>query len=163
NYFQLVDDKGDLFKPRFASVSLPVTRRAQDVAAGLERQYYSEARVGGEHLRIFTLPLPRGPAPPGETTPRLAVQVVSSLSGLDSELGKIKLWLALVALGGIAIASAVGFVVARAALRPLRRLSETAEHVRATRDLTRRIDVSGNDELSRLATTFNSMLASLDE
>jgi two-component system sensor histidine kinase MprB len=45
----------------------------------------------------------------------------------------------------------------------VRRLSDAAEHVRATRDLSRRIEVTGNDELSRLATTFNAMLASLDE
>ena len=45
----------------------------------------------------------------------------------------------------------------------MRDLSETAEHVRATRDLSQRIEVTGSDELSRLATTFNAMLQSLDE
>jgi two-component system sensor histidine kinase MprB len=35
--------------------------------------------------------------------------------------------------------------------------------VRQTRDLTQRIHVSGQDELSQLAATFNAMLASLDE
>ena len=35
--------------------------------------------------------------------------------------------------------------------------------MRTTRDLSRRIDVTGNDELSHLATTFNAMLESLDE
>src|SRR5262249_35225574 len=78
-------------------------------------------------------------------------------------LSRIKLWLAIVAAVGIAIAAAAGFVVARAALRPVRRLSHTAEHVRATRDLSQRIEVRGHDELSRLATTFNAMLPSLDQ
>ncbi len=32
-----------------------------------------------------------------------------------------------------------------------------------TQDLTQRIEVTGNDELSQLATTFNAMLASLDD
>ena len=45
----------------------------------------------------------------------------------------------------------------------MRRLSDAAEHVRATRDLSRRIEVTGRDELSRLATTFNAMLAALEE
>ncbi len=46
---------------------------------------------------------------------------------------------------------------------PVRELSDTAERVRETRDLTQRIDVDGSDELSRLASTFNAMLESLDE
>ena len=45
----------------------------------------------------------------------------------------------------------------------MRDLSDTAEHVRTTRDLSQRIEVTGNDELSRLARTFNAMLESLDE
>ena len=42
-------------------------------------------------------------------------------------------------------------------------LSETAERVRKTRDLSQRIDVDGTDELATLARTFNAMLESLDE
>ena len=95
-------------------------------------------------------------------TPFAAV-VATPLTNVDHELAKIRLWLLLVALGGIGIASVAGFLVARAALKPVRDLSETAEHVRATRDLSQRIEVTGNDELSRLATTFNAMLQSLDE
>ena len=49
------------------------------------------------------------------------------------------------------------------AVRPVRDLSDTAERVRATRDLSQRIRVDGSDELSRLAATFNGMLESLDE
>ncbi len=45
----------------------------------------------------------------------------------------------------------------------MRKLRDTAEHVRTTRDLTQRIDISGGDELGQLAATFNAMLASLDE
>src|SRR5262249_49244568 len=68
-----------------------------------------------------------------------------------------------VAIGGVGLSAIAGFLVARAALSPVRELSETAERVRATRDLTQRIHVEGNDELSRLAATFNGMLESLDE
>jgi two-component system sensor histidine kinase MprB len=43
------------------------------------------------------------------------------------------------------------------------RLTETAERVTVTGDLSERIDVSGRDELSRLATSFNTMLGALEE
>src|SRR5262249_57630202 len=39
----------------------------------------------------------------------------------------------------------------------------TAERVRATRDLSERIEVEGSDELATLAQSFNAMLGSLDE
>jgi two-component system sensor histidine kinase MprB len=95
--------------------------------------------------------------------PHLAVEVAAPLASVNNELGKIKLWLLLVGFGGIGIASIAGFLVARAALAPVRELSDTAERVRETRDLTQRIKVEGSDELSRLASTFNGMLQSLDE
>ena len=102
------------------------------------------------------------------STPRSSSPATPSRSRLpldaaDHALSKIRLWLILVAIGGIGVASAAGFVVASAALRPVRRLSDTAEHVRLTQDLTQRIEVTGHDELSQLATTFNAMLASLDD
>jgi two-component system sensor histidine kinase MprB len=52
--------------------------------------------------------------------------------------------------------------VAGRATEPLRRLERTAEHVAATQDLGRRIDVTGTDELSGLARRFNDMLDALE-
>ena len=50
----------------------------------------------------------------------------------------------------------------RAAVRPVAELTDTAEHVASTRDLTRRIDAHGDDEVARLATAFNTMLEALE-
>ena len=47
-------------------------------------------------------------------------------------------------------------------LRPIQDLTETAEAISDT-DLTRRIPVEGDDEISRLAHTFNEMLDRLEE
>jgi two-component system sensor histidine kinase MprB len=44
----------------------------------------------------------------------------------------------------------------------VRRLTATAEHVSETRDLSQRIEAAGDDELARLATSFNTMLEALD-
>jgi two-component system sensor histidine kinase MprB len=167
NYFQLIDNTGVVYRPYDrggGSISLPVDERAQEVAAGNSPQFYSETTINNEHLRMLTMALARGPAPPGvPESPPLAVQVVTSVTSLDRELSKIRLWLLAVALGGIGLASGAGFLVARAAMRPVRRFRDTAEHVRTTQDLTQRIDVSGSDELSQLAATFNAMLAALDQ
>ena len=45
----------------------------------------------------------------------------------------------------------------------MRRLTQETEIVTETRDLARRIDVHGSDELSRLGSSFNTMLGALDE
>jgi two-component system sensor histidine kinase MprB len=158
NPFQLVDANGATYRPEqgFDRVwpLLPGVTKAQQVASGKRGDFYFESHYRGEHVRLFVAQLV-----PGNT----AIEVVASLEDVDHELAKIKLWLFLVALGGIGIASVAGFLVARAALTPVRDLSETAERVRSTRDLTQRIRVQGSDELSRLAATFNAMLESLDE
>jgi two-component system sensor histidine kinase MprB len=71
--------------------------------------------------------------------------------------------LLLIAAAGVVVAAGLGLLVARAALTPVKMLTETAERVTETRDLSERIDVSGRDELSRLATSFNTMLGALEE
>jgi two-component system sensor histidine kinase MprB len=157
--FQLVDRDGGLYRlPRSfgkPQPALPGFDKALEVATGQRGDFYFEDHFNGQHVRLLAAALPGAGG--------YAIVVATPLTNVDHELSKIRLWLLLVALGGIGIASVLGFLVARAALKPVRDLSDTAEHVRATRDLSQRIEVSGNDELSRLATTFNAMLQSLDE
>src|SRR5436305_15293618 len=47
-------------------------------------------------------------------------------------------------------------------MRPVQFLSETAEQIAETRDLTLRIASFGNDELGGLAASFNTMLDALE-
>jgi two-component system, OmpR family, sensor histidine kinase MprB len=82
---------------------------------------------------------------------------------MDREVGTIQSWLILGTLGGIGVAVLLGLLVTRAALAPVRRLTDAAEHVAATRDLRSRITLRGQDELSRLALTFNGMMGALEQ
>jgi two-component system sensor histidine kinase MprB len=164
--WQLVDTSGNTYRPEeFDTLPplLPGVSKARLVAKGQLGSFFSETTLKGTHLRLYTTRY-APPASPGEPTQApIAVEVAGQLSPVDRELAKIRLWLILVAVGGVGIASAAGFLVARASLKPVRELSDAAERVRATRDLTQRIKVDGTDELSRLAFTFNAMLESLDE
>lgn len=57
----------------------------------------------------------------------------------------------------------IGWIVSGRMLRPLGEISNTVREIQAS-DLTRRIDLGGpNDELRRLADTFDDMLGRLDE
>jgi signal transduction histidine kinase len=65
--------------------------------------------------------------------------------------------------GGVLIAGLVlAFLSTGRVLAPLRRLRDTARSIEAT-DLTKRIEVQGQDELAELATTFNAMLDRLEQ
>jgi two-component system sensor histidine kinase MprB len=160
-YYQLVDAAGNVYIADYfmntlhgSTPLLKVTTRAEAVASGRSGPFYFDTELQGQDTRVLTVATPNN---------LYAIQVIESLSGVDHELAKIRLWLLLVALGGVAVASGAGLLVARSTLRPVRDLSETAERVRATRDLSQRISVGGSDELSQLARTFNEMLAALDE
>lgn len=152
--FRLVKSDGKYLHTDGSPIAnIPVTAHTKSVAAGTAKQYYSDVHVDGVDARILTTAFGTG----------TAIQVATSIDSANHELATIRLWLILVALGGIGVASVSGFFVARSALRPVRDLSETAERVRNTRDLSQRIDITGSDELSHLAMTFNAMLESLDQ
>ncbi len=143
---------------------LPVTRGAQEVARGARDEYFSEATASNpEHtrLRILTVPI-LFPVPAGGVVPA-AVQVARPLTEVDHSLSRIRWYLILIAVGGAAVAAGLGLLVSRAALAPVRRLTGATERVADTGDLSERIDAHGEDELSRLAGSFNTMLGALDD
>jgi two-component system sensor histidine kinase MprB len=91
----------------------------------------------------------------------LALQIARPLSDIQHSLADLRRILWLVGLAGIAVAVGLGYLIGRATIRPVERLTAAAEHVAATQELDAKIDDDGQDELARLAKTFNSMLAAL--
>ncbi len=152
-YVQVVTRDGDTVRPHGEELPLPVDDRTREVAAAGEEAFYSDAEVAGTHVRILTVPL----------APGYAGQISRPLTEVDESLDRLRTILLLVALGGVALAAALGLVVARTVLAPVRRLTEATEKVTETRDLSRRIDDEGSDEVGRLAASFNTMLAALEE
>src|SRR5579864_1577645 len=73
---------------------------------------------------------------------------------------KRTLTITLFIVGGIVLTSLVlGFVMQRQIVGPLGRLERLAHDVRTSDDYSLRIDYAGHDEVGRLATAFNGMLA----
>jgi two-component system, OmpR family, sensor histidine kinase MprB len=162
-YVQVVFGDGTCFAGR-RSCQLPVTSGAKEVARGEREGYYSEASTSDAdhtHLRIFTLPTVF--TPPGGGVVPAAVQVARPLTEVDHSLSRIRWYLILIAVGGAAVAAGLGLLVSRAALGPVRRLTGATERVAETGDLSERIEVKGEDELGRMASSFNTMLGALDE
>jgi len=152
-YPQLVDSKGNVLRRQDETVGIPVDNRVKDVAKGTLSAFFTDAHVGETHVRVLSFPYNDG----------IAVQVARPLTEVDDALARIRTFLILVAGGGIALAAALGLGVSRAALAPVRRLTKATETVAETGDLSERIEVSGSDELSRLAVRFNTMLGALED
>jgi two-component system, OmpR family, sensor histidine kinase MprB len=155
-YPQVVKPDGSSLLAGGDAVRLPVNDRDREVAQGARNGFLRDATAADTHVRMITFPV----AVPGGL---VAVQIVRPLTEVDHALGRIENFLILIGGGGIAIAAALGLLVARAALAPVRRLTDATENVTETGDLSERIEVVGRDELSRLAASFNAMLAALEE
>jgi signal transduction histidine kinase len=63
----------------------------------------------------------------------------------------------LASLGSLVLVGVVGWIVAGRLLKPLRTLRENSHRINET-DLTQRIPVQGNDDISELTRTYNQML-----
>jgi two-component system sensor histidine kinase MprB len=153
DYYQFVSDKGKTLRPASEPGAVPVEARTKAVAAGKGDAFFTDATVDGVHARVLTVPLVRG----------VALQVVRPLDSVDRELGRLRLILLLVSLGGIGLAAVGGALVAETALVPVRRVTGAAEKVASTLDTSERVPEKGRDELARLAVAFNAMLAALQE
>ncbi len=152
-YPQVVRSDGATLQPQGQELALPVDDRVLEVARGQRDTFFMDTHVAGTHVRVITFPYAEG----------VAIEVARSLEDTDRALSQIKLLLVLIAAGGILVAAGLGLGVSRAALAPVRRLREATETVTETGDLSERIETGGRDELSRLATSFNSMLGALEE
>ncbi|MDQ2953112.1 MAG: HAMP domain-containing histidine kinase [Chloroflexota bacterium] len=135
-------------------VAALVTSEAVEVANGARADWWFDTTIEGSHLRVYVAPT---------NTRGNAVEVWGPLNDIESALAETRLRLALVALGGVLLAGALGTLVARAALTPVRKLTNIVEDVARTRDLSQRVTSNAtHDELGRLAASFNVMLAELE-
>jgi len=149
-FVQFIDPTG---QPRpEGDVLLPVDTADQSIAKGVRDAKLEDGQVAGHHIRILTAPLSDGGA----------IQVARPLDEVDTVLHGLLLLLAGITIGGVVLAAVLGGFVSRASLRPVRRFTEETESIASTPDLGRRLEADTDDELGRLARSFNSTLEALE-
>ena len=111
----------------------------------------------GERIRFYTSAIIDNGRPIG------VIQIAESLGSVEETLDRL---LAALLIGGpfLALLAALGsYFLAARALAPIDQITRTARRISAE-DLSRRLHLpAANDEVGRLAATFDDMLARLDE
>ena len=150
-YFQTIRADGTLACCPGERAPLPPSSHARAVAAGASGEFIADQHVSGTHLRVLTEPL----------APGYALQIARPLTETDHTLSSLRLLLGLITGAGVLFAALLGWLVSRTALKPVRRFTESTEDV-TDKPLGRRLPVEGDDELGRLARSFNSTLEALE-
>jgi two-component system sensor histidine kinase MprB len=133
------------------TVEIPVGATDRAIAGGQHAARFVDRHGDDGHLRVLTAPLAGGGA----------VQVARPLASVDAVLRSLRWVLALLVVGGTALAAALTRLSARGLVAPIADVTEAAGHIEATGDLGRRLAVTGDDEVARMAERFNAMLDAL--
>jgi two-component system OmpR family sensor kinase len=123
-----------------------------------QQDWWESDIVSDEHMLIYSRPIIED----GKTV--YIVQVARSLTERDRTLKSLSTTLSGAGLLTILIAFGAGWTLSGLTLQPIHRITQTAQEIGDERDFTRRVAYTGpQDEVGRLANTFNQMLARLQD
>jgi signal transduction histidine kinase len=164
-YVQLLNQKAAVIAtpPNLVGEQLPVPASSRQ-AIGEDRPIFDTVPIqNNASVRLLTQPLHL------EGTDEVvgAVQVAESLSPLENTMAAVSRLLLVASAVALLLAVVVGWLLTRAALSPVFRITDTARHIAATGDYRQRLHVTPprfghGDELFFLAATFNDMIARLE-
>lgn len=120
------------------------------VAAGHAGSSVRTVGPDEQHYRMVAVPAGRG----------RALVLAQSMTPTERLLERLGLVLLLFGVAGVVLAGLSGYAVAEGGLRPVRRLTAAVEDLTRTQQLDP-IPVTGTDEVARLSTSFNGLLAAV--
>ncbi len=127
----------------------------QNLEAGAPR--YLTVQAGDVRLHVASLPIPIGNQVVG------VVEVAALMANIDDALAVVRRALLFGSVLALVLAAVGGSILARAALQPIKNVTETAQQITGTSDLSQRIPGGKvNDEVGQLTDTVNDMLARLE-
>lgn len=156
-YIQILDLDGEALVNSESSEQVPVPLSEAGMQSTLAGESWTgTAWVEGERLLIYSAPVIL------DDQIAEVVQIARPLTEQDQHLEVLGSNLLIVGGVAIVVAFGIGWILAGLVLRPVNRITQTAHAIGTERDLSRRVNHTGpNDEIGRLATTFNEMLGEL--
>lgn len=151
--FGVVEANGHRRRPKFQSVTLPVTPSDVEVALGDSLPIYRDVYLDRVHYMMVTQHSVRGDA----------VQLATDLTDQDNTLTHFAVLLIGADAVAIVVAAALGYGLTVAGLRPVYRVAGAAAHVAATQDLHAAVPISHREtaEVASVAGSMNQMLTAL--
>ncbi len=156
---RVLDADGNLVASPFGREedALPLSEEGLSALQSQQDWWESEV-VSGENMLIYSRPIVQG----GQTTS--IVQVARALTERDRTLKSLAVTLGGAGVLTVLVAFGAGWVLSGLTLKPIHRITQTARTIGDERDFSRRVLYSGpQDEVGRLAGTFNQMLSRLQD
>jgi two-component system, OmpR family, sensor kinase len=156
---RVLDPHGDLVASPFGSIeeALPLSNTGLQALRSQSEVWEISSAANGR-LLIYNRPI----ISDGKLV--FIVQAARSLAERDQSLAALSTTLLIASLLTILIAFGIGWVLSGFTLRPIHRITQTAQEIGNESDFSRRVDYNGpNDEIGQLAKTFNSMLSRLQD
>jgi two-component system, OmpR family, sensor kinase len=156
---RVLDGSGNLVASPLGRSEDALPLSAEGLKALQNRQDWWETdRVQDQSMLIYSRPI----VSHGQVT--YILQVARPLTERDRSLQSLGTILLVASLLTILVAFGIGWVFSGLMLQPIHRLTQTAKTIGEERDFTRRVAYTGpQDEVGQLATTFNAMLARLQD
>ncbi len=130
------------------------TANTDSVSAPLVAGPSSDAAVIDTlNLRVYTMQIGSG----------VALQIGRDLGEIDGALGDLRDRVIKVGIAIMLLAALFGWILGRRLAKPVKHLARKTETISETLDLTTPVEVKGSTEVAQLATSFNKMLATLNQ
>lgn len=157
-FFQIFGPTGQITiqSPNIQSREIPLSRTALEAALAGQTTFESVRFSGEPPIRLISVPVRHG------GTLVNIVRVGTSLQPLEETLHRLLIILLITMPLALLASLGGGWFLAGRALRPVGAITQAAERI-AGGDLTQRLSVStAQDEIGRLAATFNAMIGRLE-
>jgi len=157
--YKIYDGSGNVgsLSKNFDGSQFPLTQRSYSAALKGGTSYETFLITDDHPIRVITMPVLRG-----EKLANL-VQVGTSLKVVEDTLKNLQIILWTVVPAVLLLTALIGRFIARRALKPVSKITQTAKDIGSGANLSQRIAVPGvKDEIGELALTFNSMMDRLE-
>jgi signal transduction histidine kinase len=110
-----------------------------------------------QRWRVYVIPILKGGTTVGY------IEALTPLGRADASIATVRFLIPALGLTSLAVALVASWAISGRALRPIARMTQTAQAIALSHDLSARIETPlRRDELGQLATTFNEMLESIE-
>jgi signal transduction histidine kinase len=155
---RVLDANGQLVASPFGAAEDALPLSSDGLAALSRGLEWWEISTLDERLLIYSQPIMAG------EKLQFILQIARPLTERDRTLKALGSTLVFASLVTLAIAFGIGWILSGITIKPIHRITQTAQEIGAARDFKQRVNYSGpQDEVGQLATTFNEMLSRLDE